>query len=215
MCGSGLVRMHLAFMLAFAGLLAAAMPATANRINSGGEAGAYHRDFCPALARETSALSTPYTCTPSSGTRENMERVLANPKEFGYGQLDVFLLESGNLIAGRALDIIRQDDARECVFAVTRNKDIASYGDLAAMAPRLRFSLPPQTSGSAGTFQYLRFLDGNGLGRAGRITHARPLMKRSARLLAAKMGFRFSCSFLILTMSGSSLSANSVDTLSP
>ena len=147
-------------------------PAAAQRIHTGGESGAYHRDFCPPLVRELANGGSTYTCTPSSGTRENMERVLAAPRDFGYGQLDVFALESGQLSSVRSLDIVRQDDARECVFAVTRNPEILSYGDLAARAPQLRFSLPPQASGSAGTFQYLRFLDGNGLGRAKTFAYA-------------------------------------------
>lgn len=147
-------------------------PAAAQRIHTGGESGAYHRDFCPPLAREMVSLGQTYTCTPSNGTRENMERVVASPRDFGYGQLDVFTLESGNLSAARSLSIVRQDDLRECVFAVTRDPEILSYGDLAARASQLRFSIPPQTSGSAGTFQYLRSVDANGLGRARNVQFA-------------------------------------------
>jgi hypothetical protein len=172
MLGSRSYRFGFAATVALTGLMAVAAPGYANRVHTGGDTGAYYRDFCPALAREMAALGSNYVCTTSSGTRENMERVLATPREFGYGQLDVFALESGQLSARRALELVRQDDARECVFAVTKNKDITSYGELAAMASQLRFTLPPQSSGSAGTFQYLRFLDGNGLGRATRISHA-------------------------------------------
>ena len=75
-----------------------------------------------------------YACAPSAGTRENIERVLANPRQLGYGQLDVFALESRQLKAEAALTLVRQDDVRECVFAVTRNKDITNYGELAANA---------------------------------------------------------------------------------
>lgn len=159
-------------LAAASAVLCAAAPAAANRIHTGGGAGAYHKDFCPALAAQLSALGANYTCTTSNGTRENLERVVSNPRELGYGQFDVYALESGNLSAGRALEIVRHDDKRECVFAVTRNREINSYGELAAMAPRLRFSLPPQASGSAGTFQFLRFVDGNGLGRARTVTNA-------------------------------------------
>ena len=76
-----------------------------------------------------------------------MERVLANPRQLGYGQLDVFALESRQLKAEAALTIVRQDDVRECVFAVTRNKDISNFGELAANAGRLRFILPPAALG--------------------------------------------------------------------
>jgi hypothetical protein len=154
-------------------LMATAGPGLAQRIHTGGEQGAYHRDFCPAIARELTTISNQgYACTVSSGTRENMERVRAQPRDFGYGQLDVFMLESGQMSMGNALQIVRQDDARECVFAVTRNKDIQSYGELAAFAATQRFHLPPQASGSAGTFQFLRFLDRNGLGRSDKISYA-------------------------------------------
>jgi hypothetical protein len=142
------------------------------RINTGGETGAYHRDFCPLLARELTTLGTPYTCAASSGTRENMERVRTSARDIGYGQLDVFTLESGKLSMGSALQIVRQDDVRECVFAVTRNRDVNSYGELAAYAPSLRVFLPPQASGSAGTFEFLRGIDPNGLGRANKPTYS-------------------------------------------
>lgn len=154
------------------GVATFAWPALAQRIHTGGEAGAYHRDFCPPLAKELATLGTTYTCTPSNGTRDNMERVVAAPRDFGYGQLDVYALESSNLSAGKSLEIVRQDDARECIFAVTRDPEILTYGDLAARAPNLRISLPPQTSGTAGTFQYLKSLDGNGLGRARNVQFA-------------------------------------------
>jgi hypothetical protein len=154
------------------GALLAITTAHAQRINTGGETGSYHRDFCPALARELTTAGLPHTCAPSSGTRENMERVRTNPRELGYGQLDVFTLESGQMSTGRALEILRQDDARECVFAVTKNRDVTSFGELAAYASTLRFVLPPKESGSAGTFQFLRGIDRNGLGRAGAVTNA-------------------------------------------
>jgi len=67
---------------------------------------------------------------------------------------------------------IRVDDIRECVFAVARNPEIQSYGEIAVFASKLRFILPPQGSGSAGTFRFLQQIDLNGLGRAGSVTYA-------------------------------------------
>jgi hypothetical protein len=101
-----------------------------------------------------------------------MERVLSSPRQLGYGQLDVFALESRQLKAEAALTVVRQDDVRECVFAVTRNKDISNYGELAANAGKLRFILPPARSGSAGTFEFLRSIDADGLGKAKAVTNA-------------------------------------------
>lgn len=149
-----------------------ALPAGANQVNTGGEAGAYHASFCPALAGQLKIAQFDYACTPSTGTRENIERVLGSPRQLGYGQLDVFALESRQLKAENALTIVRQDDARECVFAVTRNKEITNFGELAGNAARLRFILPPPGSGSAGTFQFLRSIDPEGLGRVKSVTSA-------------------------------------------
>jgi hypothetical protein len=154
-------------------LTLAVLPATAQRIFTGGETGAYHRDFCPALSRELgTAGPTAYTCTASSGTKENMERVRSNPRDIGYGQLDVFTMESQTQSMGNALEVVRQDDIKECVFAVTKSKDITSFGELSAYAASMRFFVPPAQSGSAGTFQMLRSIDKNGLGRAGRVTNS-------------------------------------------
>jgi hypothetical protein len=153
-------------LTATAALCSLALTAGANQINTGSEGGAYNASFCPALSGQLKLAQFDYRCAPSVGTRENMERVLADPRQLAYGQLDVFALESRQLNAEGALTIVRQDDVRECVFAVTRNKDITNFGELAANAARLRFILPPAGSGSAGTFAFLRSIDAEGLGKA-------------------------------------------------
>jgi hypothetical protein len=159
--------------LAAAGLAALALPAAAaTPINTGPEGGAYQASFCPALKSHLKLAQFDYACTTSTGTRENIERVLGNPRELGFGALDVFVQESRQLKGESALTILRQDDARECVFAVTRNKDITNYGELAGFAGRLRFVLPPAGSGSAATFHFLRSLDADGLGRAKAVSNA-------------------------------------------
>jgi hypothetical protein len=174
----------LAFALA-AALGGLAPSADANQINSGGAAGAYHASFCPALSAQLKLAQFDYRCTPSAGTRENMERVLANPRQLGYGQLDVFALESRQLKAEAALTLVRQDDVRECVFAVTRNKDITNFGELAANAGRLRFILPPNGSGSAGTFRFLSSIDADGLGKAKSVANAASVDDAIREALAA------------------------------
>jgi hypothetical protein len=165
-------RHAFASALALAALVTLAGPAGANDINTGGPGGSYQSSFCPVLAQQLKLAQFDYRCAPSAGTRENMERVLANPRQLGYGQFDVFALESRQLKAEPALVLVRQDDVRECVFAVTRNKDINNWGELAANAPRLRFILPPAASGSASTFQFLRAIDAEGVGRAKSVTNA-------------------------------------------
>ena len=155
-----------------AGVQAHVLPVGATQINTGGETGAYHASFCPPLAGQLKLAQFNYRCEPSAGTRENMDRVAADPRQLGFAQLDVFALESRQMKAESAFTIVRQDDVRECVFAVTRNKQISNWGEFSANAGNLRFILPPATSGSAGTFRLLRTIDPDGLGRAKAITHA-------------------------------------------
>jgi hypothetical protein len=152
--------------------VALALPAAAGQINTGPEAGAYHASFCPALKSHLKLAQFDYACTPSNGTRENVERVLGNPRQLGFGQLDVFVQEARALKGQDALTLVRQDDARQCLFAATRNKQVTNYGELAGFAGRLRFILPPPDSGSAATFRFLRALDGEGLGRARSVSNA-------------------------------------------
>ena len=188
-----MMAFRLLSLLSLVALLAE--PAAAQRVFTGSDSGAYHRDFCPALSRELANTGATYTCTPSVGTRENMERVRTNPRDIGYGQLDVFSLESGQLSMGSALEILRQDDVKECVFAVTRSKEINSFGELAAYAPALRVFLPPQSSGSAGTFQFLKTVDRNGLGRSGRVTHSATADEAIRAALSSDDGVAFFVQF--------------------
>src|SRR5215813_3990317 len=79
-------------MLAGAAL---AQDAPSKSINTGGEKGAYHTLFCPPLPVALSnAYFQGYTCTPSKGTLENIERVLKNPTSIGFVQLDVYANEA-------------------------------------------------------------------------------------------------------------------------
>jgi len=158
--------------LAAAALAVLFAPASARQINTGDPTGAYHADFCPLLAAQLRLAQFDYSCTASSGTRESMDRVIADPQQLGYGQLDAFALESRRTDAGKALTIVRHDDVRVCLFAATRNKKLSNWGELSAHAGSLRFILPPPASDSAGTFQFLRGIDAGGLGRAKSIMHA-------------------------------------------
>lgn len=131
----------------------------ARSIHTGGTSGAYHLSFCPAMVAALEKAGHKYSCTSSAGSLENMQRVAANPADIGLAQLDVLTLERGSFNQGRAFQTIRSDDVRECIFAVARNSELKSFGDIAARADKLRFILPPETSGSAGTFRYLKSID--------------------------------------------------------
>jgi uncharacterized protein YbjQ (UPF0145 family) len=166
------VKPLLPHAVAAAALFAVPSMAFANQINTGAQDGAYHATFCPALETQLARSKFEFACSPSEGTVDNMSRVAAEPRQIGYGQLDVFALEAAALGGAKTFSRLRLDDARECVFAVTRNRELTSYGDVAVNAGRLRFVLPPKTSGSAGTFRFLQQIDGDGVGKAKAILNA-------------------------------------------
>lgn len=172
-------------LLATMVLAAGAPQAFATDINTGDPAGAYHSTFCPRLEAELKTARFAHACKPSQGTGENIKRVLAEPRQVGFGQLDILALEG--VLSGNAppITVMRRDDARECLFAVTRNKDIQSYGHLAANAAKLRFILPPEGSGSFGTFKFLRSVDPEGLGKAVQVTNAKDTDEAIRLALAA------------------------------
>jgi hypothetical protein len=157
--------------LTAAALAALCTPASASQINTGDPTGAYHADFCPLLAAQLSLAQFDYSCASSSGTRESVARVVTDPRQLGYGHLDVFALENRRLDAG-ALALVRQDDTRVCLYAATRDKRISNWGELSAHAGSLRFVLPPAASDAAATFEFLRGIDAEGLGRAKATSHA-------------------------------------------
>jgi len=152
--------------MAAAMAVAAPLPAiAATAIDTGDSAGAYHSQFCPRLEAELGKAKLDYVCTPTSGTADNIERVAKNPAEIGYAQLDVFALETAGRGGDKAFTRIRADDVRECIFAVTRSREIGNFGDVAVHAPRLRAVIPPANSGSAGTFRFLQKIDPEGLAK--------------------------------------------------
>jgi hypothetical protein len=136
-------------------------------INTGGEKGAYHALFCPPLPAELSnAYFQGYTCTPSKGTLENIDRVLKNPTSIGFVQLDVYANEAiKRPDEFRKLTVIRSDIACEGLWMVTKNPDLKNYGHILALSRRIPFILPAQGSGSAASFAFLQANDPDGLGR--------------------------------------------------
>lgn len=179
--------LRLAATLALPALLTstAVQQTLAQDINTGDPSGAYHGTFCPRLEMELRQARFNATCKTSLGTGENLKRVMAEPRQIGFGQLDILALEGALTGTPPPVTVLRREDARECLFAVTRNKDVAAYGDLAANAAKLRFFLPPADSGSAGTFRYLRAHDPDGLGRAGTVIHAATTDEALRQALAA------------------------------
>lgn len=150
------------------GTPAPATPAPgAKAINTGGPQGAYHSLFCPPIpVALAGAYFQGYACTPSRGTVENIERVLATPSQLGFAQLDVFAgMAAARPEEFRRLALIRQDLACEGLWMVTRNEQLAGYGDVLGLARRIPFITLPEGSGSAASFAFLQQNDPEGLGR--------------------------------------------------
>lgn len=160
-------------------------------INTGGAAGAYHGTFCPPLPGVlANAYFQGYACTPSAGTVQNIQRVLAQPTNIGFAQLDVFARESAQRPAEFArLQVIRTDIACEGLWMVTRNPDL-DFGRVLGLARRIQFVLPAQASGSTASFNYLRGIDPDGLGRVpdSNIAHMRDATEVINRVAASTNG---------------------------
>ncbi|MDX2289615.1 MAG: hypothetical protein NW217_12440 [Hyphomicrobiaceae bacterium] len=141
-------------------------------INTAGEKGAYHSAFCPVLVDRLETAGFGGTCRVSNGTSENLARVAASPTEIGFGQLDVLALDMPQYGGASQFRRLRVDDVRECIFAVTRNRALTNFGEVAVRAAGLKFILPPETSGSAGTFRFLQRIDPYAFGQARDVLHA-------------------------------------------
>ena len=191
-------RLLLASVFALAtatGALAQGVTPGPKAINTGGPQGAYHGTFCPPLPPVlANAYFQGYACTPSAGTVENIQRVLAQPANIGFAQLDVFAREAAARPAEfERLTVIRSDIACEGLWMVTRNPDL-DFGRVLGLARRIQFVLPAQASGSTASFNYLRSIDPDGLGRVpdANITHVRDateVINRIANSTSGEVGF--------------------------
>ena len=159
------------FVIATLTSIAAIGGASAGQINTAETGGAYQDTFCPPVAGALKNAKFDYKCTPSGGTRENIQRVTGAPSDLGFAQYDVFALERSMRGGKDPFTVIRSDIVRECVFMVTKNDKITNFGEVAALASGLRFILPPAKSGSTGTFEFLQQIDPDGLGQATDVVH--------------------------------------------
>ena len=165
-------RSTVGFLATAALTVAIAGGAHAAKIHTGGARGAYNGDFCPPMAKELGTAKFNFKCALSLGSNDNISKVRKNPGDIGFAQFDVFALNVAQQYPAEPYHVIRNDIARECLFMVTKNKELLSFGDVAARADELNFILPPRGSGSASTFDYLRQIDPDGLGRALDVSYA-------------------------------------------
>ncbi len=177
-----MTRLHITLTAALAALLATS--AHAKQINTGGETGAYYSRFCPLLRDALSNSRFKYECATSEGSRENMQRTISTPTDIGFAQLDIYALER-TMLGDELFTTLRTDGARECLFMVSRNNDLTNLGQIGGTASQLRFVLPPEKSGSAASFEFLRQIDPDGLGLAREVTYASSTDEAIAAALSA------------------------------
>lgn len=154
------------FVVGMAAMLSPAMAQHA--IYTGSQGGAYNSTFCPPLPNVLDrAFFSGYRCMPSGGTLDNITKVITNPSDAGFVQLDVLALQMQDKPdLAKQISIIRSDIACEGLWMVTKNPSLKSYGDVLGFSRRIPFVLPGQGSGSAASFKYLQSIDPDGLGRA-------------------------------------------------
>lgn len=164
-------------------------------INTGGPSGAYHGTFCPPIPVVLSnAYFQGYKCTTSAGTVDNITRVLNSPTNIGFAQLDVYAREAAQRPEEfNRLSVIRTDVACEGLWMVTKNPDL-DFGKVLGLARRIQWVLPAKTSGSTASFNYLRSIDPEGLGRISEsnITYAKDateVLNRVAHSTQGEVGF--------------------------
>lgn len=175
---------HAALAVLAAAPLASA-PAAATDISTGAVDGLYHATLCRPLADALARSRLDYRCTPSDSALETLQRIAADPRKLGFVPLDSLLIEGPQVGGAKAFARVRSGDVRECLFGVSRNDALKTYGDLAANAARLRFVLPPKASASAAAFALIRQGDVTGIGKAGAVLHAEHIAEAIKLALSA------------------------------
>lgn len=169
-------------------ITATSLPAKALELHTGEPSGAYFNDFCPPIKEAAAAEGVELTCKPSNGTLDNLAKVSETPADFGLAQYDLFAAKLGNDEGAANYTAIRDDIGKECLFLVTKNKLMTNYGDISSSAQYLNFTLPPANSGHAGSFDFLKNIDRDGLGKAAKVTHAASTVDAITTALADENG---------------------------
>jgi hypothetical protein len=149
-------------------LLASALgttPAFAQYIYAGSASGSYTNDFCPEVENKVKGAYFEHRCTTSQGTGDNVEKVLADPKSVGLGQLDG--VAERMMQAPGKLAMVDPNLGLECLYAVTNDPKVDR---LKGLSPRMPVALPSEKSGSTSTFRFLQSLD-PGLAELRKIKH--------------------------------------------
>lgn len=152
------------------------LPAQAqNRVKSvwtGGEKGAYQNTFCPPIPQALGHENFPgYQCSPSGGSVDNIQKVLAQPTSIGFVQLDVYAREAAQKPEITTKTTVIRQLACEGVWMITKNPNIKNFGEVTGRARRQPFVVAG--GGSKATWEFMQTLDPDGLGRARNVTFAK------------------------------------------
>jgi hypothetical protein len=129
--------------------------ASAQSIFTGGKSGAYYSVLCPAVADGLRNEGFTPTCQETNGTLDNIAKVLADPTSVAFVQGDAYAnWAAANPADAKKLVLVRNDLASEGVYFVSKN--VKTFGDVVRIITRAKFVLPPQTSGSAQTWENLK-----------------------------------------------------------
>ena len=142
-----------------------AAPVQAQKIHAGSASGSYTNDFCPQVQEALKAEYFDHQCATSQGSGDNVEKVLATPTDVGLGQFDV-VAAAVDQNPGK-LAVVNPGVGLECLYAVTTDPNVTNLSGLSARMP---VALPPEKSGSTGTFQFLQSLD-EGLAQLRNVTY--------------------------------------------
>jgi hypothetical protein len=134
---------------------------TVASINTANKKGYYHTVLCPLVLEVFSRSDLEEfkgrKCTPSDGTKANIEIVLSNLTNLAFVQLDVWseIVNERNDVKN-TIYMIDDEIACEGLWMVTKNPHIRGYEDVVHSIADIEFIVPSKASGPAQTFEYLR-----------------------------------------------------------
>ncbi len=149
--------MRFSVLLGLAGslLVTGAGVASAQSIFTGGKSGAYFSVLCPALVDGLRNEGFTPACQETTGTLENITKLLADPTSVAFVQGDAYANWAvTNPDQAKKIVIIRNDLASESVYFVSRNQK--TFSDVVRTITRVKIVLPPQGSGAAQTWENLK-----------------------------------------------------------
>ena len=164
-------------------------PAHAQKIHAGSATGSYTNDFCPQVQAALKLQYFEHECATSLGSGDNVEKVLASPTDVGLGQFDVVAAAVDQ--NPDKFSVVNPGVGLECLYAVTSDPNVTA---LKGLSPRMPVALPPEKSGSTGTFKFLQSLD-PGLAELRNVTYYGSAKEAVDAVIANKAALAFFVQF--------------------